>query len=252
MKNLALIRIAVCTTILLIVFISNGVFAETFFSGTIDRNTTWDIAGSPYILQGNVTIGKERYIDKNKNGRWDSSPEKFSDFGYDKIPGNGDSGEGNNRYDHGEPFEDEYPNGIWDRYEPLEDINKNNHYDEPFTLTINPGVEIRPFYGNWSIIVDGTLKASGVSFKMSSSYQVHLKTQNNGRSDFINCKFDSNIIQWLPGSSGSIKSCSDTPKTIIKFFFTFSMKAILSSKTQNMILRGARFCDEADAPRRIS
>ncbi|MDA3788201.1 MAG: hypothetical protein PF503_06865 [Desulfobacula sp.] len=89
MKNLALIRIAVCTTILLIVFISTSVFAETFFSGTIDRNATWDIAGSPYILQGNVTIGKERYIDKNKNGRWDSSPEKFSDFGYDKIPGTG-------------------------------------------------------------------------------------------------------------------------------------------------------------------
>ncbi|MDA3789227.1 MAG: hypothetical protein PF503_12165 [Desulfobacula sp.] len=216
MKNLALIRIAVCTTILLIVFISKGVFAETFFSGTIDQNTTWDIAGSPYILTGNVTVGKEIYFEMNRNGRWDSSPEKFSDFGYDKIPGNGDSGEGNSRYDHGEPFEDEYPNEIWDSHEPLEDINRNNRYDEPFTLTINPGVEIRPIHGNWSIIVNGILKASGVSFKKSSSYQVHLKTQNNGRSDFINCKFDSNIIQWLPGSRGSIKACSGTPETIIE------------------------------------
>jgi hypothetical protein len=77
-------------------------------------------------------------------------------------------------------------------------------------------VEIRPFYGNWSIIVDGTLKASGVSFKMSSSYQIHLKTQNGGQSDFINCKFISNTIHWSPGSSGSIKDCSGTPKTIIE------------------------------------
>lgn len=208
--------ISVLITILVCLSFSNFVLAETFFSGTIDQNTTWDIAGSPYLLTGDVTVGKEIYFDMNENGRWDSSPEKFSDFGHDKIPDTGDLGEGNNSYDHGEPFEDEYPNGIWDRYEPFEDINRNNRYDEPFILTINPGVEIQPFCGDWSIIVNGILKASGISFKRSSSYQVHLKTQKGGRSDFINCKFISNTIQWASGSSGSINACSGTPETIIE------------------------------------
>ena len=38
-----------------ILFYSYAV-ADTTVSGTIDENTTWDISGSPYILNGNVTI----------------------------------------------------------------------------------------------------------------------------------------------------------------------------------------------------
>ena len=219
MKISILHRMCICITILFFLFFSEQVSAETFYSGTISKDTIWDIAGSPYFLTGDVIVGNETYFDLNKNGQWDSAAEEFSDYGYDKIPLTNDSGENNNRYDFGEPFTDTYPNGKWDSHEPLEkDLNRNNQFDGSFTLTINPGVKIYTFYDDCTFHVTGTLIASGVSFMKSSPlpYQAHFRAQGRGQMNFINCSFDSNIVKWSPGSSGSMKFCTGKPETIIE------------------------------------
>ena len=88
------------------------VIAETYVSG--NQWGTWDLAGSPYILNGNVTVPSE---------------EPFNDWGSDGIPLTFDEGEGDGQYTPGEPYTD------W---------NGNGSYDDPLVLTISSGVVV-PF-----------------------------------------------------------------------------------------------------------
>ena len=43
-----------CFVILLC--LPSGSYAETFVSGNITQNTTWTLAGSPYIVTGDVAV----------------------------------------------------------------------------------------------------------------------------------------------------------------------------------------------------
>jgi len=50
-------RVRVLLALLITLFIDAAAFADTNVSGNIGTNTTWTVAGSPYILSGNVTVG---------------------------------------------------------------------------------------------------------------------------------------------------------------------------------------------------
>jgi len=43
-------------TLFLLMFVSGVIFSQTNVTGTIAANTTWDLAGSPYIVIGDITV----------------------------------------------------------------------------------------------------------------------------------------------------------------------------------------------------
>ncbi len=162
--------------------------AQTYVSG--NQWGVWDAAGSPYILNGNVTIPKK---------------EPFSDWGADGIPLTFDTGEGDGQYTSGEPYSD------W---------TGNGSYDEQISLTILPGVEICSEYHNqswqpqgWDILVSGQFTATGVSFSASDTYHsLELITYDGGETNLTDCTFtgSDNYHSYNAGSSGVIDNCDGT------------------------------------------
>ncbi|MCK4294666.1 MAG: hypothetical protein KAY65_15805, partial [Planctomycetes bacterium] len=108
-----------------------AVVAETNVSGS--QFGTWDLAGSPYILTGDITIPEK---------------EPFSDWGADGTPNTFDTGEGDAQYTLGEPYTD------W---------NGNSSYDDPLILMIEPGVEVQTSSSSYEIRTYGTLVANGAN-----------------------------------------------------------------------------------------
>jgi len=66
------------------------IFADTYVGNTtISENTVWDVSGSPYILNGYITVGRETYTDIDGDGNWDDC-EPLNDLNgngtYDEEP----------------------------------------------------------------------------------------------------------------------------------------------------------------------
>lgn len=194
----------------------SAAIADTYVSGDVSQNMTWEESGSPYFLIGNLTVGRETFWDMNDNNQWDSDAEEFSDFGEDKKANTNDFGESNGRYDYGEPFVDAYPNGKWDPREPFNDINRNNRLDKPFVLKIRPGVKVMPRWGSWKILVNGALDASGAAFESLESYEISINTEQDGEAHLNNCVLNSGAIKWQENSRGSIVKSIGTSQIIIK------------------------------------
>ena len=62
-------------TLIILLFISGIAFSQTNVSGTISANTTWNIAGSPYIVTGDITVnnGVTLTVDANVQVKFNSA-----------------------------------------------------------------------------------------------------------------------------------------------------------------------------------
>lgn len=62
-------------TLIILIFISGIAFSQTNVSGVIGANTTWNIAGSPYIVTGDITVnnGVTLTVDANVQVKFNSA-----------------------------------------------------------------------------------------------------------------------------------------------------------------------------------
>ena len=150
---------------------------------------TWDLAGSPYVLTGTVTVLKSEPLnDRNGNGVWD--PEEP----YDDLNGNG-------RHDSGEPYDDLNGNGQWDPDESYTDLDGSESWTEHMPpLTIESGVEV-PSGPSGGIRVYGELNAAGAIL------QRNIDVYSGGKAHISNSDFAVSRVSFRSGTSGSIDDC---------------------------------------------
>ena len=173
----------------MIVVIATEVAADTNVSGY--QWGTWDLAGSPYVLTGGVTVPKlEPLNDTNGNGVWDDA-EPFTDLNE------------NGYYDLGEPYTDLNENGQWDNAESYTDLDGSGSWTEDMPpLTIQSGVEVA-CSSYYPFSVEGTLQASQVSFTSLGGIGV----QQDGIMHLTDCNSTGPGIWYSSGSSGMIDNC---------------------------------------------
>jgi hypothetical protein len=53
--------LTVVAIFMLFLFLPAGIYAQTHVSGNIKQNTTWTVAGSPYIVTGDVTVRHSQF-----------------------------------------------------------------------------------------------------------------------------------------------------------------------------------------------
>ncbi len=174
----------------LAVVITTQVIADTNVSGY--QWGTWDLAGSPYNLTGDVTVPKSEPLnDTNGNGIWDDA-EPYTDENE------------NGHYDIGEPYSDLNGNGQWDGAESFTDLDGNGYWTEEMPpLTIQSGVEVKPSNYHY-ISVEGTLQAANVSFIGGGWVSV----ETNGIMNLTDCNSTGPGVSYSSGSSGTLDNCS--------------------------------------------
>ena len=198
---------------------------------------TWDYAGSPYVLTGTVIVPKcdPLTTDYDGDGEWDDA-EDYDDYGLDGIPGTGDYGEGNGRYDVGEPYTDENENGHWDPAEQYIDVDEDGFWTPSYPpLTVAPGVTVRSSYHTRDLQVYGRLEMNGAYLELTDYYSGDYSTlyvRDGGEAELNGCAisngyarlyalsggdlvldgctFDGGAVTYNAGSTGSVNACDGT------------------------------------------
>ena len=229
------IRWSLPTALFVLITVNTPTLAQTYVSGY--HWGTWDLAGSPFVLNGTVDVPKcdPLVTDYDGDGEWDDA-EDFDDYGLDGIPDTGDYGEGNGQYDLGEPYTDANGNGQWDPAEQYVDVDENGVWTSSYPpLDVDPNVIVRSTDDDWDIRVSGRLEMNGAYLELTglngsdyttlyvhdggeavltgcaiSDSRARLHVYNGADLVLNGCTFSGGWVTYSAGSSGSVDGCDGT------------------------------------------